>query len=64
MPETKKEVKPVLVEYICDVCGEGKMVKTERSYPMKPPKFEYQCNKCGEINNFFKSYPTVEYEEI
>ena len=64
MAEAKREVRTVMVEYICDECNKGKLRRTGRTYPMNPPSLEYRCDHCGEINNFRESYPAVRYEEM
>jgi hypothetical protein len=67
MPMTRKNVRPVEIDYVCDKCGQGKM----RSYAnlmSNPVQFRHRCtnwcNGCDfELTRTFK-YPYVEYEVV
>lgn len=60
MPEIKKEVKTFNVEYICDSCGNGKMVDTGCHYWVEdtlPESYVHECDACGDEKGFTCKYP-------
>jgi hypothetical protein len=45
MPEIKREVRPVEVNYICDACGQGMMARSGEMDP-KTGDIEHRCLIC------------------
>ena len=62
MPEIKLPVSVFQVEFICDVCGEGKMLPTGIMLPSKPEKYEHVCSYCNQKENFEKVYGQIVIE--
>lgn len=64
--EVVKPVQMVLVEYICDECGEGKMV--QKGHPERwniPWRYPHQCDNCGFWMYFPEPiYPRTEWREL
>lgn len=61
MPEVKRNVQPVEVNYICDKCEHGMMQKTGEM-DSKSGEIEHKCVICGHPQIFkWVSYPRVEY---
>lgn len=60
--ETKTPAKIVIVKQWCG-CG-GQLLPTGTVYTTYPAIIPHKCDKCGEIENFDKSYPYVDYEEV
>jgi len=59
MAERRFPVQPVGVAYLCDKCGKGLAVATDKTSP--DGLIRHTCNQCG-FNYFFKTrYPTVEW---
>lgn len=61
MPELSKEVRTYEVNYICDVCGKGKMRPTGAMLASNPPQYPHRCNVCGAKNVFGRQYPQIAY---
>ncbi|HUH38326.1 MAG TPA: type II citrate synthase [Spongiibacteraceae bacterium] len=61
MPEVKRPVRTIEVNYICDNCGHGMMQKTAEMNP-ETGEVPHQCVICG-YNQTFKwvSYPRIDY---
>ena len=60
--EIKTPVNTRMVEYVCDECGEGKMLQEGESVlAIYPPLYPHKCTNCGCIMNFYVKYPYVEY---
>lgn len=59
MPEIEREAKAVIIEYACDYCPDGKMVRTEANicFLSDPPKYEHQCSHCRTIELLTSTYP-------
>ena len=57
MPETRREVKTYLINYICDECGDGFMEPTGKMLLTNQPGFPHQCNKCEARETFSDKYP-------
>lgn len=61
MPEIKRPVQTVEVNYLCDKCGHGML---EKSGDMDPQTGEtpHHCMICGHIHSFkWVSYPRIDY---
>jgi hypothetical protein len=61
MPEIKREVRPVEVNYICDDCGQGMMA---RSGDMDPEtgNIEHRCLICDHRQAFqWREYPRIDH---
>ena len=59
MPEISTPVHAVWREYVCDLCGVGKMEPVGLYFP---PYFPHRCDKCGHKANLDQKYPYVGYE--
>jgi hypothetical protein len=61
MPEVKRVVRPVEVNYLCDACSKGML---EHSSDMDPETgaIEHQCMICDHKQTFkWKRYPRIEH---
>lgn len=69
MSERKTEATAYLIDYICDKCGVGKMVRVGQ-IKLKPlnyegkPLFPHRCENCGHTDEFEGSYPFPRFEPI
>jgi hypothetical protein len=64
MSERRFEVKPVGVDYVCDVCNTGLMVQVGLMLPTDPPQWKHKCSNCGDTKDFFAKYPDLRFERI
>lgn len=56
--EMVAETKTLIVEMVCDKCGEGKMIPSGGGILCSnPPLFPHICNKCGNEENYKIRYP-------
>ena len=67
MPEIKRRVIPMHIEYACDECSKapnpGCLLEfTGKVLPMIPPKYEYTCTNCKKLFIKDKLYPEILYE--
>lgn len=59
MAELRREVKPVEINYLCDKCGKGMVIKLEGD---ATDEKNHQCVICGEGYHFNgKGYPRIVY---
>ncbi len=59
MPEVRRDVKPVEVNYLCDKCESGMVICTDQS--SASAKRPHKCVICGEHYEFDKIYPKIVY---
>ena len=64
MSEKRSDAKPIWVDYICDECGIGAMRQTDPTLLSSVRQLPHICNHCGARKDLYKSYPTVEFEEL
>jgi hypothetical protein len=70
MAEGTYAVKPIGVEYICDVCGVGRMMYQKLVFSghmeNRITKFEHKCNhkECNHVQEFDQQYPTVRFVSV
>lgn len=66
MAETTCDAKVVLVNYICDECGQGVMRCNFKNIALTshPPKYYHECTNCGVVVYFDKYYPYERFEPI
>lgn len=66
MPEIAKPVQMVVVEYICDECGKGKMQRHGGIvYTSNPIEIPHKCDNCGHEQNFVEpQYPRIGWKEL
>lgn len=65
MGERLKEVKTYRVDYVCDVCEEGRMKRDGGIVLMsEPPQYPHVCDKCGARQLFENSYPYITYRVV
>lgn len=64
--EVKTEVKTFLVEFKCENCEEGKLIKGQSGYSNSAGTFwPHTCTSCNHTETFKnKSYPHYSYERI
>jgi len=62
--EEQHEAKVIIVDYICDVCKEGKMIPTGMVLSSYPPQYPHVCNKCGSTTNLKETYPTTRFVKV
>ena len=61
MPEIKREVRPVEVNYLCDACGQGMMVSAGAMDP-ETGEIEHRCLICDHRQTFkWREYPRVDH---
>ena len=64
--EVTKPVQMVVIEYICDECGEGKM--KQKGHPERrevPWRYPHQCDNCGHVQFFVEPpYPRTDWRSI
>ncbi len=61
--ETLSELKPIVVNYKCELCNEGNMVTDSRK-PVKltiPGLITHVCNNCNGVMKLPKMYPYLEW---
>lgn len=61
MPEVKREVRPVEINYVCDACGQGMM---SQSGPMDEAtgNIEHRCLICNHQQTFqWRAYPRIDH---
>ena len=62
MPELRREVKPIEVNYLCDKCEKGMVIKKSQ---VDDSEHNHQCVICGEQYSFSgKGYPRVIYRPV
>lgn len=62
MPEKTKKVKPIEVDYTCDVCHNGEMRHNGFPILSDPPQYPHYCTKCYAEKIFPQIYPYIKYE--
>ncbi len=61
MPEVKREVRPVEVNYVCDGCGQG-MMSPSGEPDTTTGDIEHRCLICDDKQTFkWRQYPRIEY---
>lgn len=61
MPEIKRPVQPVEVNYVCDKCGHGMMQKSA-AMDSQTGDTPHNCMICGHVQIFkWVSYPRIDY---
>ena len=61
MPELKREVRPVEVNYLCDACGKGMMARAGERDPATG-EIEHRCLICDHRQSFKgRAYPRIDY---
>ena len=64
MPKEKTPLRPVLIDYLYDECGDGHMRPEGYALLSSPPQYPHKCDKCGHEQTFKVSYPTTDFETI
>ena len=63
--ELSNEVRPIQINYVCDECHTGNMLRYGNlRLDSFPPQYPHECNFCGHRQNFSKIYPIIEYRNI
>lgn len=61
MPEVKRPVQTIEVNYICDKCEHGMLEKTTEANP-ETGETPHRCMICGHEQSFkWLSYPRIDY---
>lgn len=61
MPEIKREVRPVEVNYLCDSCNQGMMARCGET-DAETGNIEHRCLICDHSQTFkWREYPRVDY---
>jgi uncharacterized CHY-type Zn-finger protein len=60
MPEIKRPVRPLEVNYICDKCHHGMMV-VDPAQAFEANNFNHSCVICGHQQTLASSYPRYEF---
>ena len=61
MPEIKRPVQTIEVNYVCDKCGHGMMQKESEMNP-QTGEILHRCMICGNEQTFkWISYPRIDY---
>ena len=61
MPYEQMPIRPILVDYKCDKCGNGYMRPSGICLTSNPPQWPHRCTNCDAHMNFTEKYPTVRY---
>ncbi len=65
MSETHSMVRVRRTDYICDHCGEGRMIYTGASWKIHKfgtqDVYAHRCDVCGVQVNYTATYPRTEY---
>lgn len=66
MAQIKSPVQPVIIDYVCDVCEEGKYRPTGICFNSYPPQYPHRCDNetCNDEKVFNLKYPSISYEPI
>jgi hypothetical protein len=65
MPELNFQVVTYGVDYICNVCGRGKMIPTGvNDWLTSIPKIQHECTQCGSIMDLPEKYPVIRHDRI
>lgn len=63
--EMVAEAKTLIVERVCDVCKEGKMIPSGGAILFSDPiMYPHICNKCGNTENYKVRYPYYKFVPI
>ncbi len=61
MPEQKREVRPIEVNYVCDACGQGMMTACG-DMDRKTGAIDHRCLICDHQQVFaWRPYPRIEH---
>lgn len=60
--ELRQIMQPIQIDYICDICGKGKMRPTGMMLTSNPLQYSHRCIECDSHNNFTVRYPYITYE--
>jgi len=61
MPEVKREVRPIEVNYVCDACGNGMLAKAGEANPQSG-EIAHRCMICNHAQSFVGvHYPRIDY---
>lgn len=62
MPKIKNSAETIVIDYICDHCQKGLMLKFGKvNVLIDPIRINHKCNNCGFENFFLEEYPKIEY---
>ena len=64
MSETHSMVRVRRIDYICDHCGEGRMIDTGAWWQIHSTSMKVHCHRCevcGVQATFYTTYPRTEY---
>ena len=61
--ETSEIVYTVRIDYICDMCGVGRMKPSGAVQCSYPPSYAHRCDnaECGATMYLDRTYPAIEY---
>lgn len=57
MPRHEVPAEAVIVDYVCDACGNGHMLPSGMMLLSDPPEWPHKCINCGETKTFNTKYP-------
>jgi hypothetical protein len=61
MPEVKREVRPVEVNYVCDACGQGMMARSG-DMDRETGDIPHRCLICDHSHTFkWREYPRIDH---
>lgn len=64
MPEIKREVRPIEINYLCDGCEQGMMTKSGEMDP-KTGDIPHKCLICNHEQVFqWRAYPRIDHVGI
>ena len=61
MPREQMPIRPIQVDYRCDLCNVGFYRPNGINLTSMPPQFPHKCTKCGDEKTFTEKYPAVRY---
>jgi len=63
MSETHSMVRVRRTDYVCDHCGEGRMVHTGSNWMIGADRvYVHRCEVCGAQVSFLKAYPLTDFQ--
>jgi len=61
MPRIQTPIRPLQIDYKCDICNQGFYRLIQSLFDAEPPQFLHECDNCGHQQCFTEKYPTIRY---
>jgi hypothetical protein len=56
-------LRPIRLDYRCDICKEGHYQHVNKALTLNPFTFPHECSNCGDTRVFHFIYPQIAYAE-